>query len=116
MVVPSRSSRAPSRNLGTDETAFSHVSLAGLTDGYESRMDRKSVFISHTGEEVARDLQAVLMHAFPDQIKPFNSAEAQQGLSSGVKIEDAILDSIERAELFISLWTPDSLESPAWMA
>ena len=77
---------------------------------------RLKIFISHSEEQAAKDLRSILSSAFPDQINAFNSTEAAQGLSSGSRIEDAVLDRIEDSVLFISLWTPHSVNNPAWMA
>jgi len=77
---------------------------------------RKNIFISHSEVEAAGHLQRILLSAFSDHVNLFNSADASQGLGSGLRIEDAILECIDQAVLFISLWTPHSIAKPEWMS
>lgn len=76
---------------------------------------QKQVFISHTDDQVGNAMQDVLQRAFDGKVRCFNTSRSTRGLSSGVRIDDGLLESLQESDLFLSVWTPGAVARPAWM-
>ena len=77
---------------------------------------QKQIFISHTDDQVGNAMQDVIQRAFDGKVRSFNTSRSARGLSSGVRIDEGLLESVQASQLFLSLWTPGAAVRPAWMA
>jgi hypothetical protein len=74
------------------------------------------VFISHSDQEVALEIDHLIERAFDGHVRTFNTSRYDRGLTPGDNIDPALLAEIERSDTFLSLWTPASIAKSSWMA
>ena len=74
------------------------------------------LFLSQADAASSNEIERLFDIASAGRFQCFNTANSAHGLSAGDQLAPSIQSEIAGADVFISVWSPPAVASPAWMA